>query len=86
MINFKRQVMKREDKTKLIDSLTEQINSSSHFYLADIAGLNAVDTTALRRACFKQDIKLQVVKNTLLKKSTGEIEQRSFGIVLHTCR
>lgn len=61
--------MKREDKTALIDSLTEQINSSSHFYLADIAGLDAVDTSALRRECFKEDIKLQVVKNTLLKKA-----------------
>jgi large subunit ribosomal protein L10 len=61
--------MKREDKNNLINSLTEQINSSSHFYLADISNLNSVATSLLRRECFKQDIKLQVVKNTLLKKA-----------------
>jgi large subunit ribosomal protein L10 len=54
--------MKKEDKKQLIESLTEQINATSHFYLADIAGLDAVDTSALRRACFKEDIKMQVVK------------------------
>ena len=61
--------MKREDKTALINSLTEQINATSHFYLADISGLDALDTSTLRRECFKSDIKLQVVKNTLLKKA-----------------
>lgn len=61
--------MKREDKSVLIDSLTEKIKSSSHFYLTDISDLNAQDTSALRRECFKKDIKMQVVKNTLLKKA-----------------
>ena len=61
--------MKRDNKTALIDSLTEQINATTHFYLADISGLDALDTSTLRRECFKEDIKLQVVKNTLLKKA-----------------
>ncbi len=67
--------MKREDKTTLIDSLTEQINATSHFYLADISGLDALDTSSLRRECFKSDIKLQVVKNTLLKKALEKSEK-----------
>jgi len=67
--------MKREDKAALIDNLTEQINTSSHFYLADIAGLDALDTSALRRECFKEDIKIQVVKNTLLKKALEKSEK-----------
>ena len=61
--------MKREDKSVLIDSLTEQIIAASHFYLTDISDLNAQDTSALRRECFKKNIKMQVVKNTLLKKA-----------------
>lgn len=69
--------MKREDKSNLIDSLTEQINSANHFYLADISGLNAVDTSLLRRECFKQDIKLQVVKNTLLKKALEKSDKNT---------
>ncbi len=61
--------MRREDKLKIIDNLTEDINKSAHFYITDISELNAGDTSDLRRTCFKKDIKLIVVKNTLLKKA-----------------
>ncbi len=67
--------MKREDKAILIDSIKEQLNANPHFYLADIEGLNATDTSALRRACYKENIKLQVVKNTLLKKALEKSEK-----------
>jgi len=67
--------MIREDKNKLIDSLAEQINDNAHFYLTDISDLNALDSSDLRRACFKKDIKLQVVKNTLLKKAFEKSEK-----------
>lgn len=71
--------MKRSDKQAIIDSLTEQINSSKYFYLADISELNASVTSSLRRTCFKQDVKLVVAKNTLLRKalekSNKEVEE-----------
>jgi large subunit ribosomal protein L10 len=61
--------MKREDKNAIIEQLTERINSSKHFYIADIGGLNAEQTSMLRRQCYKEDIALMVVKNTLLEKA-----------------
>ncbi|MBN1463450.1 MAG: 50S ribosomal protein L10 [Paludibacteraceae bacterium] len=61
--------MKREDKKVIIDSLTEQVKASSHFYLIDMADFNASATSKLRRECFKSDIKLVLVKNTLLAKA-----------------
>ena len=61
--------MKREEKNKIIDTLTDTINSAKHFYIADISELNAEDTNMLRRKCFERDIKLIVVKNTLLKRA-----------------
>jgi len=61
--------MKKEDKSVIIDQLSETINAYAHFYLTDIAGLNAAETSNLRRVCNKQDIKLVVVKNTLLQKA-----------------
>ncbi len=66
--------MKKEDKSVLISELSENLEAYSHFYLTDIANLNAADTSELRRACFKQDIKLKVVKNTLLKRALDEKE------------
>ena len=61
--------MKSSDKKVIIDNLQEQINSYSHFYLTDISGLNAENTSNLRRLCFNQNVKLVVVKNTLLRKA-----------------
>jgi len=71
--------MKSSDKKVIINNLEEQINSYNHFYLADISGLNAENTSDLRRLCFNQDVKLVVVKNTLLRKaletSTLEVDE-----------
>ena len=61
--------MKKEDKSAIIKQLESTINEYAHFYLADIGGLNAAETSELRRVCYKQDIKLLVVKNTLLQKA-----------------
>ncbi len=61
--------MRREEKNAIIDSLAERLKEYSHFYLTDTAELNAADTSDLRRKCFQNDIKLIVVKNTLLKRA-----------------
>ena len=61
--------MKKEDKSAIIKQLESTLGEYAHFYLADFGGLNAAKTTDLRRICFKQDIKLVVVKNTLLQKA-----------------
>jgi large subunit ribosomal protein L10 len=61
--------MRREEKNAIIDSLAERLKEYSHFYLTDTAQLNAADTSDLRRKCFEYDIKLVVVKNTLLKRA-----------------
>ncbi len=66
--------MKREDKNAIIDQLKERINSSKHFYIADIGGLDALQTSQLRRECFKEDIGLLVVKNTLLEKALQQAD------------
>ncbi|MFO7702215.1 50S ribosomal protein L10 [Psychroflexus maritimus] len=61
--------MTREEKSQVIQDLTARLTETPSIYLADISGLNAAVTSNLRRACFKADIKLMVVKNTLLAKA-----------------
>lgn len=61
--------MKKEDKSAIIEQLQVTLGEYAHFYLADIGGLNAALTSDLRRMCYKQDIKLVVVKNNLLRKA-----------------
>ena len=61
--------MKRSDKLEVIEQLTNEIISYSHFYIADISGLNAEVTSNLRRLCNKREVKLIVVKNKLFRKA-----------------
>jgi len=61
--------MKKEDKAVIIGQLGEKLNEYAHFYLVDVAGLNAQATSDLRRKCFNGDIKMVVVKNTLLQQA-----------------
>ncbi|MFA5850314.1 MAG: 50S ribosomal protein L10 [Bacteroidales bacterium] len=61
--------MKKEEKKQIIESLAAQLKQTPNFYLTDISGLNADKTAKLRRACFEKQIKLVVIKNTLLRKA-----------------
>lgn len=61
--------MRKEDKNTIISSLANVIQQYDNFYLTDISTLNAAKTSALRAECFKNEIKLVVVKNTLLNKA-----------------
>jgi large subunit ribosomal protein L10 len=71
--------MTREDKNQAIEVLTEKLNEANIFYLADIAGLDAESSSDLRRNCFKSDVQIEVVKNTVLRKALekadGEYEE-----------
>lgn len=66
--------MKKEDKALIINQIVETLGQYSAFYLVETAGLDAEKTSALRRACFNADIKLLVVKNTLLHKALESME------------
>ncbi|APG60060.1 50S ribosomal protein L10 [Christiangramia salexigens] len=70
--------MTREEKSQVIEDLTAQLAGFPTIYLADISGLDAGSTSNLRRACFKADVKLSVVKNTLLAKAM-EAAEKDFG-------
>ena len=61
--------MKKEVKDTIIVELGEKLKEYSHFYLVNLTGLDAEKTSDLRRKCFKNDIKMVVVKNALLHKA-----------------
>jgi large subunit ribosomal protein L10 len=77
--------MTREQKAQVIDDLTSQLTDTSTIYLADISGLDASNTSKLRRACFKAGVRLAVVKNTLLSKAM-EKSDKDFGKLPETLK
>jgi large subunit ribosomal protein L10 len=72
--------MKKEEKNQLIDSLKTLVEDYAHVYVTDIAGLNAENTSKLRRESFKKEIKLVVAKNTLLKLAMDKSEKNLEGL------
>ena len=70
--------MTKEEKKAAIEDLKDALGKMKNLYLADIAGLDATQTSNLRQACFNENIKLQIVKNTLLSKAM-EASDHNFG-------
>ncbi len=68
--------MRKEEKEQIINEVAAQLEETPNFYVTDIAGLDAENTSTLRRACFEKGIKLVVVKNTLFRKA---IEMKESG-------
>ncbi|MDE6333155.1 MAG: 50S ribosomal protein L10 [Muribaculaceae bacterium] len=66
--------MKKEDKALVIEHIVDTLKAYNGFYLVETTGLDAEKTSALRRACYKADIKLLVVKNTLLHKALEQLD------------
>jgi len=66
--------MRKEDKNTVIEQIAATTKEYSHFYLVDTTAMNAAATSALRRKCFETDIKLLVVKNTLLLKALDSLD------------
>jgi large subunit ribosomal protein L10 len=71
--------MHRDEKNKIIAELKETLGNSNVIYLTDTSALDAESTSSLRRECFKQDIQLKVVKNTLLRKALESADERDFS-------
>jgi large subunit ribosomal protein L10 len=66
--------MRKEEKGTIIASIASTIKEYDNFYLTDISTLDAAKTTELRAECFKNDVKLLMVKNTLLGKALESLE------------
>ena len=66
--------MNKEEKVKVVEELKDQLNDYKSIYLTDIAGLDAMQTSKLRRECFNSNVKLSVVKNTFLERAMSESE------------
>lgn len=78
--------MNREEKAQMIEDLQEILTNTDTVYLADIAGLNSTETTNLRKACFRGDVELRVVKNTLLKKAMERVEGKEYDEMFETLK
>jgi len=71
--------MTREEKQNAIEDLTQQLAEAGIFYIADTSELDALATSNLRRECYKNDVQVSVVKNTLLRKAMEKVEGKDLA-------
>lgn len=76
--------MKKEVKGQIIESISAQLQQYPNFYITDIAGLNAGQTSKLRRECFNEGIVLSVVKNTLFAHVLKGVENEDMKTLIDT--
>jgi large subunit ribosomal protein L10 len=67
--------MTREEKNQIIEVLSQRLNNSPNFYFTDIGDLNSEKTSELRSMCYRSQIQLLVVKNTLLQKAMDKSDK-----------
>ncbi|MCB9225305.1 MAG: 50S ribosomal protein L10 [Crocinitomicaceae bacterium] len=70
--------MTREEKSQYIEDLATKLSETGVFYVTDTAGLNVETVNQLRERCYKGNIELKVVKNSLLKKALEKVEGRNY--------
>ena len=78
--------MKKELKDQVIAEIAALLKQYPNFYVTDIAGLNAEQTSKLRRDCFEQGIKLSVVKNTLFNKVIKDSGNQELALLSDTLK
>jgi large subunit ribosomal protein L10 len=71
--------MTQEEKAKYISDLATELTEANIFYLADTGELTVETVNQLRRKCFGSQIRMRVVKNTLLEKAMDQVEGKNFG-------
>lgn|SRR5690606_12601870 len=66
--------MTKEDKVLVIQEIRDLLQDAKVVYVADLEGLNAAKSSDFRRQAFKNNIKVKVVKNTLLQKAMEQMD------------
>ena len=66
--------MTKEEKAVIIEELKDKFSSTPYFYITDATGMNAGETSALRRFCFQRGVEYKVYKNTLIAKALESLD------------
>lgn len=66
--------MTKDEKQQLVEELTEKFKAYPNFYIADAGGMTVAQVNDLRRLCFKSDITMTMVKNTLIRKALEQLD------------
>ena len=76
--------MTREEKAKIIESLSQKFAEHMHFYIADASGMSVAEVNDFRRLCYKNGLEYGVYKNTLIQKALEKLEGTDYSPIYGT--
>lgn len=65
--------MTKEEKSRIIDDLSQKFAEKSHFYITDASGLTVEEVNRFRKLCYSRGIEYKVVKNSLIRKALSTL-------------
>jgi len=71
--------MTKTEKNQLIDEIAATLSATGTVYITDTSALSAESTSELRRTCFNKNVKMTVVKNSLLRKAFERVEGKDYS-------
>jgi large subunit ribosomal protein L10 len=74
--------MNREQKTALVDELSEEIRSAEAIFAVDYRGISVSDAAALRRRLRDAQTRFRVVKNSLTERASDQAGAEALKVVL----
>jgi len=72
--------MTKEEKIQLVSELTETLKEYPNFYITDTGQMSVAQVSELRARCFKADVKMRMIKNTLIRKALDKLEEDYSGL------
>jgi large subunit ribosomal protein L10 len=78
--------MTREEKSQIIEELTQKFSEHSHFYITDASGFTVAQVNNFRRLCFKSGVEYRVYKNTLIQKALERQKNADFSPLFDTLK
>lgn len=66
--------MNKEQKTAVIEELSEKLANTPYFYITDASGMSVAQTNNFRRKCFENGLEYKVYKNTLIEKALDRVD------------
>jgi large subunit ribosomal protein L10 len=72
--------MTKAEKIQVVNELTEQFKEFPIFYITDTGSMTVEQVSLLRERCFKANIPMRMIKNSLIEKALENLEEDYSGM------
>jgi large subunit ribosomal protein L10 len=79
-------MMTKAEKKALIEALSDKFSSTNFFYITDYSTMSVADMNAFRRKCFENGVEYKAIKNKLIQKALGNVDETAYQELFDTLK